>query len=253
MSKSRAALTHLWPTLLVLAVLAGLVLFAWYPDPFRGFEESGKFSITLILTAGLIGPALTGLVYKKGKRGLLFDLWIIALVQLAAIAWGTFSLYQNRPYFMIFTVDRFEVLSKRDVDLASITDPKFLDRPFASPILLYANMPTDPVAYQRLLQEVMFEGKPDLQFRPEFWSLYAERKQFVLQKSRTLQDLRDARPDSISAIDEQVKSHGGDINQLRFVPALPKNSQFAVILDAGSGDVVDTLAIDPWLNQEVSE
>lgn len=251
MSKSRAALRHLWPTLMVFAVLASLVLFAWYPYPFRGFEESGKFSILLIITAGLIGPALTGLVYARGKRGLVFDLSIVAFVQLAAIAWGTFSLYQNRPYFMVYTVDRFEVLSIRDVDLAWITDPKFVDKPFAGPIHLYANMPVDPAAYQRLLQEVMFEGKPDLQFRPELWSVYAERKQRVLQKSRPLQDLRDARPDFTGAIDHLVESHGGDIDQLQFVPALPKSGQFAVVLDASNGDIVDNLVIDPWLEQAV--
>ncbi len=251
MSKSRATLRHLWPTLIVLAVLGILVLYAWYPYPFRVFEESGKFSIALIITAGLIGPALTGLVYSKGKRGLVFDLSIIACVQLAALAGGTFSLYQNRPYFMVYTVDRFEVLSKRDVDLARITDPKLLDKPFAGPIHLYANMPADPAAFQRLLQEVIFEGKPDLQFRPEFWSVYAERKQRVLQTSRPLQDLRDARPDSTGAIDQLVESHGGDIGQLQFVPALPKSGQFAVILDASSGDVVDKLVIDPWLEQAV--
>lgn len=248
MSKTRAAITHLWPTLLVLAVLACVVIFAWYPHPFWQFGKSGKFALLLIFTAAGIGPVLTGFVYAKGKRGLLLDLWVIAIVQLAAIAWGTFSLYQNRPYFMIFTVDRFEVLSKRDVDLAWITDPKFLQKPMTRPILLYANMPLDPAAYQKLLQEVMFEGKPDLQFRPEFWSLYDERKQQVLGKSQALDDLRLARPGSISAIDKLVENNGGDIKQLKFVPALPSNGQFAVILDANNGNVVDTLVIDPWLN-----
>ena len=108
MSKSRAALTHLWPTLLVLGVLAGLVLFAWYPYPFWQFGESGKFALLLILIAGFTGPFLTWLVYSKGKRGLILDLWVIAVIQLAAITWGTFSLYQNRPFFMVYAMDRFD-------------------------------------------------------------------------------------------------------------------------------------------------
>jgi len=232
---------------LVLAILACLVYLAWYPYPFRQFEESGKFALALTLTAALIGPAMTWLVYSKGKRGLLLDLVVIGTIQIAAFAWGALSLYQNRPYFMVYTVDRFEVLSARDIDFAWITDPKFLDKPFAGPILLFANMPQDPVAYQKLLREVMFEGKPDLQFRPEFWSLYPERKQFVMQKSRPLSDLRGKRPDSINAIDRLVNRHGGNIEVLKFAPAMLKGGQFAVILDAGSGDVVDTLLIDPWL------
>ena len=247
MSKSRAALSHLWPSLLVLATLAVIILFTWYPYPFRQFGDSGKFAALLILAAVGLAPALTWFVYKQGKRGLLFDLWVIVIIQLAAIAWGTYSLYQSRPYFMVHTIDRFEVFSKRDVDVTQVTDSRFLDKPLAGPILLYANMPSDPVAYQKFLKEVMFEGKPDLQYRPEFWSLYAERQKLALEKSRPLEDLRNARPESFSAIDQLVNKSGGDIGQLRFVPALLTNGQFAVILDANNGDVAGMLMIDPWL------
>jgi len=220
MTRSRAALTHLWPSLLVLAGFAGLLLLLWFPYPFRQFAESDKFALALILSATLIGPAMTWLVYKPGKRGLLLDLVIISLIQLAAFGWGAMSLYQNRPYFMVFTVD----------------------------ILLFANMPTDPAAYQKLLREVMFEGKPDLQFRPEFWSLYADSKEQALQKSRPLADLRAKRPDSGDAIDRLVNRHGGDIARFRFVPALFGDAQYTVILDAASGDVVGSLLISPWLD-----
>lgn len=247
MTRSRAAIIHLWPSILVLLALAGLIFFIWYPYPFRQFADNGKFALALVLCATFIGPLLTWLVFKPGKRGLLLDLVVISLIQLAAMAWGALSLYQNRPYFMVFTVDRFEVLSARDVDLTWIRDPAFLDKPFASPVLLFANMPADPIAYQKLLREVMLEGQPDLQFRPEFWSLYSDRKAQVLKKSRPLSELRDKRPESGNAIDRLVRQHGGQIGQLRFVPALFKDSQFAVIIDAGNGDVVDSLLINPWL------
>jgi len=247
MTRARAGLNHLWPSLLALAIFAGLVFLAWYPYPFRQFEQNGRFAMALVLAATLVGPALTWLVYKQGKRGLLFDLAVIILIQVAAFGWGARSLYQNRPYFMVFTVDRFEVLSEREVDPAAIADARFLDKPFSGPILLFANMPADPAAFQQLLREVMFEGKPDLQFRPGFWSLYPERKERVLEKSRPLAELRNERADSTGAIDRLVDRHGGNIAGLRFVPALIGDGQFAVILDAGTGEVADMLLIDPWL------
>jgi hypothetical protein len=148
---------------------------------------------------------------------------------------------------MVYTLDRFEVLSERDVDSAWIKDPKFLDKPFSGPILLSANMPADPAAYQKFLREVMFEGQPDLQFRPEFWSLYDEAKQLALKTSRPLGDLREKRTASADQIDRLVRRHGGDIGRYRFVPALLRDAQFTVILDARNGDVVDSLMIDPWL------
>ena len=248
MSRSRAAAIHLLPTFLVLAVIAALIVFSWYPYPFWQFGKSGKFALSLVLAAGIAGPLMTWAVYKKGKRGMLFDLWFIAIVQLAAVAWGTFSLYQNRPFWMVHTVDRFEVLSLRDIDLAWVTDPKFLDRPFTAPLLLLAQMPADNAAYQKLLREIIFEGKPDLQFRPEYWSLYADKQEIALLKSGSLVDLRNTRPDSIDAIDKVVNNHGGDIARLKFAPVHQKDGQFTAVLDAQSGDVIDTLMIDPWVD-----
>lgn len=248
MSRSRAAFIHFVPIILLMIVIASVVVLAWYPYPFWQFGRSGQFALSLILAAGFAGPGLTWVVYKKGKPGLTFDLWVIAIVQMAAIAWGMLSLYENRPFWMVYTVDRFEVLSMRDIDPGWISDPKFLDKPFAEPLMLFADMPADPAAYQNLLREIMFEGKPDLQFRPEFWSLYTERKEIALQKSRPLIGLRNARPDSIGTIDDLVKNHGGDISLLKFAPALQKDGQFTAILDAQSGDVIETLMIDPWVN-----
>jgi hypothetical protein len=247
MGRSRLALTHLLPSLLVLTIIGSLILFTWYPYPFLQFRHSDKFSLALILSAGLLGPALTWLVYKADKRALAFDLVIIILVQLLAVGWGVRAVYLNRPYFMVFALDRFDVLSVRDVDTSSITNPEFLDKPFAGPILLHAEMPKDEKGLQKLLREVMFEGKPDLQYRPEFWSPYRGKQQLVLETARPLTALRDARPESTEKIDKLARKHGVDITLLQFVPAMLANGQFAAILDARSGAVVDGLAIDPWI------
>ncbi len=247
MKRSRAALAYLWPSLLVLALCAAMVMFAWYPQPFLQLPVSGRFSILLLISAAFIGPALILFIYKPGKKGLVFDLVFIALMQLAAMGWGMYTLYMNRPYFMVFTLDRFEVLTRREVDTDRVANPAFLDKPFAGPVLFYANIPSDPVSYQKLLREVMFEGLPDLQFRSEFWSLYDERRQQVMDVSRPLTDLRDARPESVAVIDDLVRKYGGDIAMLRFVPGLLHDGQFAAVLHAGNGAIAGYLVTDPWL------
>lgn len=246
MKRSRAALIHLWPSSLLLAIIAGLILFVWYPYPFLQFKDTGKFSLLLVICGVLIGPVLTRLFYKQGKRGLLFDLIVIVLIQIAAVTWGTRALYLNRPYFMVFTVDRFEILSVRDVNTAYISDERFLDKPFSSPVLLYASMPKDEQTFQKLIKEVMFEGKPDLQYRPEFWSLYADRQRLALKVSQPLEKLRSERPEIQNQIDRLVSNNGGNIEQLKFVPALLQNGQFAAILDANTGEYIDSIVTDPW-------
>ena len=247
MKKSRAALIHLWPSLLALIIAAGIILFMWYPAPFLPLTESDTFAVLLILSAFLIGPALTLLIYREGKRGLVADLIIIILIQLAAFGWGMHALYRDRPYFMVFTLDRFEVLSLREVDMSQGIDPRFLNKPITWPALLYATMPKDSQSFQNLLKEVMFEGKPDLQFRPQYWSLFEESQKFALESSRPLHDLRVARSEETRAIDQLVVLHGGDISDLRFVPVVFRDASIAAILDADNGALIDTLVIDPWL------
>jgi hypothetical protein len=249
MNKKNAALRHLWPSLIVLVIITGLILWVWYPYPFLLFKTNDKFSLALIAAAGAIGPALTWFLYRKGKWGLVFDLVVVVLIQIAAIAWATFALYQNRPYFMVFMVDRFEVLSIREVEFTHPEQLKFLDKPLVGPTLVYANMPVEPQAFQKLLKEVMFEGKPDLQFRPEFWSFYAERQLQTLTVSKPLTDLLDARPESANEINQLVGKHGGVIAKLNFVPGMNRDGAFAAILDADNGELLDMLSINAWMNE----
>ena len=67
MNKTRAALIHFWPSVLLLAIIAGLILLVWYPHPFLQFKDTGKFSLLLIICGALIGPILTWLFTNKAN------------------------------------------------------------------------------------------------------------------------------------------------------------------------------------------
>lgn len=248
MSRTRTALTHLWPSLLAVAVAVSLTVFAWYPDPFYRAGQGVRFALLLIVFAGLVGPALTWLVYKDHRFKFRFDVTVIVMIQLAAIGWATYTLYEKRPYFMVFAVDRFEVLSRGDVDPASITDPQFLPGPASGPRLVFAAMPTDRQVYAELVRGVMFEGGPDIHLRPELWHLFEEKQAFAMLVARPLEDLRNARPGSAEAIDRWVHRRGKPIQSFKFAPASGRFGDFAAVLRSDSGEFVGGIDTDPWLN-----
>jgi len=248
MSRARTALTHLWPSLLAAGIILVLVAFAWYPGPFLQFQGNTKFSLLLVGFAALAGPVLTWLVYKEHRFKFRFDVSVIVLIQLAALGWGSWTLLGQRPYFMVFSVDRFEVLAKKDVNPADIADPRFLEKPFTGAVLLFAAMPTDRQVYSELVREVVLEGRPDLHLRPGFWHLYTEKQQVVVQIARPLAELRTARPGSVAKIDRWVQEHGGDIARFRFVPAWGRFGEFAAVLDAANGDYLGGIVTSPWLD-----
>jgi len=230
-----------------LGVVAGLIIFAWYPHPFLQFNESKKFSLLLIGFAGIIGPFLTWVVYKDHKPKFIFDVVVIVLIQIAAIGWATSKLYHDRPYFMVFTLDRFELLTHNEVDAGQVPDPGFLDKPFGGVIALYATMPTDPQVYSNLVRETVMEGKPDLQYRPQYWSHYEEKQYVAVLASRPLEFLRSNRPEATQAINKWVRENGGNISRFKFVPVTGRAGEFSAILEAGNGKLVELMAIDPWV------
>jgi len=91
----------------------------WYRWPL--FRIAGGSGLTLIL-AGVdmtLGPLITLVVFKSGKKGLKFDLAVIALLQATALAYGVHVVYAARPVYLVFAFDRFNVMTAEDIDRVS--------------------------------------------------------------------------------------------------------------------------------------
>src|SRR5687768_1945155 len=105
----RASGLHLLISAAVAGPLLAVVLAVWFPGPL--FVASGGSNLILILLAVhlIVGPLITLVVYKQGKRGMKFDLVAIAVLQLAAFAYGVHVVYLARPAFIVFVKDQFQV------------------------------------------------------------------------------------------------------------------------------------------------
>ncbi|MDX1594605.1 MAG: type IV pilin accessory protein, partial [Gammaproteobacteria bacterium] len=110
MSRSRAFLYHLAGTVAVLVLLSLAVRLAWFPEPYgRGLGLVRLLGMLWLLQI-TTGPLLTLLLYRPGKRGLKFDMALVALLQAGTLAIALWMIVQARPVFVVFAVDRFEVV-----------------------------------------------------------------------------------------------------------------------------------------------
>jgi hypothetical protein len=198
----------------------------------------------------VLGPLLTLIVFKPGKRGLKFDLAFIALVQLAALVYGLTAIYRERPYFTVFSVDRFYVVAERDADPrelgAAREAGRVTDKPFREPLLIVAVFPQDLATQQRLLDETLFRGLPDIERRPEFWQPFADGVSAVQGAQRPLGVLRAKQPSAAASIDELIKKLGLPEDRLGYLPLVAKNRDVAFIVDAETGAPLDVIDVDPW-------
>lgn len=116
----KAFVTHLFVSCTVAAISAATVFLFWHPSPLA--KAVGVTHIFLLMLAidAILGPLLTLLVAKEGKKSLKFDLSIIVLVQLTALFYGLYSIALNRPVYLAFDRIRFELVQAGDVPKESL-------------------------------------------------------------------------------------------------------------------------------------
>ncbi len=246
-NRSAAFLKHLAISAAALAPVVLAARFIWYPAPYFQIMDAGRHELLLVgLTLGL-GPVLTWVVFRPGKKGLKFDLVVIALLQAAVFLYGTYRLYDARPLYMVFAVDRFNILLPGDVDAAELRGGRFESRPVAGPLLVVATLPDDPKEREQLMVETLFHGLPDVDRRPRYWSHYRERADAVLGSAGPLQRLGDERPAAAEAIEKFAVRSGRPVAELVFLGVTGPRSDYAVILDRGDGAIIGAIEADPWL------
>ena len=246
MSRLRAFLVHLSLSAAVVGTAFAVVFFIWYPQPY--FKVVGAWYLVRILfiVDVVLGPLLTFIVFKPGKPGLKFDLTVIALVQVAALIYGGTIIYQERPYYLVFAVDRFELVPNKDLDLSNIQYDVLKEKPLIGTVPVFARLPEDPEALSKFTEEVVFEGKPDLERRTEFWHPYDQFAREVPARARDLLDL--LKDDEVTArkAESIIDNYEADHARLGYLPLVGRTENFAIVLDMETGEQLEMLDVDPY-------
>jgi hypothetical protein len=104
-----------------------------------------------------------------------------------------------------------------------------------------ASLPTDSDARNRVLEETLFEGKPDIHARPEFWRPYADNTAEVLAGAKSINELLNWLPGLADDIGADVAA-----DNLVYAPVMGRKKVFALILDKSTGRPVRLVDVDPW-------
>ena len=114
-SRKQAFLTHLGVSGMVFIVLSYLIVFHWYPDFYFPIDGGSRAIATIFFVDVVLGPGMTLLVFKPGKKHLKFDVTMILLVQLSALVWGVHNVYTERSATAVFYLGQFTCVSRPDV------------------------------------------------------------------------------------------------------------------------------------------
>lgn len=230
MTRWKAAATHL---LLSVTVVGGIALAAfllWYPD---GLHHVAGLDRLLLVMLGIdltAGPLLTLIVYKAGKPSLRFDLSVIALAQLAFLAFGLHTLWQSRPVFLVGTPETFTVVFANEIDpndLASAPRPEWRRLSWNGPQLVGARMPDDPEQRRRVM-EAFVAGGAGIERSPRYYLPYEQVAEDVLATASQPLDAMVIQP-------EDAEDVGRRPEQLGAVPVVSKRAGGTMLVDTSSG------------------
>lgn len=235
---------HFLISLTIVTCFAYLIFYSWYREPF--FTAEGGWSIfhLIIIIDLILGPVLTLIIFKKGKKGLKFDLSAIATVQALALVYGGTVLYQERPAYLTFSVDRFVIVSENDIDNKKLRHPAFVNKEASEkPQLVFAKLPEDPKERNAFVEEV-FDGKPDLEFRAEYYEPFEGKLESVMLKSKDIHQLKNSSEENKQKIEFFLKDHCQ--YGCGYFPLVGKKHNMLIAIDKKDGHIVGGINIDPW-------
>ena len=244
MSRLRAASIHLSICAGVGALLLALFWIIWYPSPL--FRAVGGLDIFLMLLGidVTLGPLLTLIVYKTGKKTLKFDLGVIALVQVLAMAYGVHTLLVARPVYLAGLGHRFEVIHANDVDEAALNTAK-TSLPWAGPKWTGIKPPSDPKEREKVLFSSV-AGGGDYGSLPQYHAPLETMRVELLQRAQPISELKRLNANDGLSIDEWLGSRGYNDQTAVFQGLTARSQDMAVVLDAKTAAVIGIAPFKPW-------
>ena len=244
---AKAFSLHLLVSVMVALLVGALVLLVWFPVPFRELTGGARLFWVLVGVDVICGPLLTFVLFdkKKSKKELTLDLSLVALVQLAALAYGLYSISLARPVILAFETDRFVVVSAAEID------PKVLDNANAIYKTLSWNGPelvgirSAKDGNERLESIEMSLQGVEPSARPDWWVDFETNRKQVQQRMKRLPALQATLNSGQQAtLAKAISKTGISAEQLSYLPLVSKKvmDDWSVLLNS-EGEIVGYLPV----------
>jgi hypothetical protein len=246
----RYGLTHLVISATVVAAVIAVVLKIWYPGSLAALEGVGLILLIVVLVDVCLGPLLTSVVAspKKPRRELVRDLAIIALIQVAALAYGVHSTFAARPVFVVYNTDRFDIVTSSELvwdEGVRDGDPELADVPLDGPRWVQTLPPKSIEARNRLMFQAV-GGGPDLKQYPELYRKWPGEPAIVRERMKDLETLRQhMQPAELGRIEAVLAGAGLREDEVAYVPLLGRQRIGVALLRRSDLSVVAAVDVRP--------
>lgn len=243
----RAAGVHLLCSLLLAGLAALLVFWVFFPGVFREISGGQELFLILVSVDVVLGPLLTFAVFNatKSRRELTIDISLIALVQVAALLYGMWTVHLARPVYLVHEVDRFQVVTAADIDPTDLKQalPEFQRLPLWGVRVIGVRAPQNEDERMRSL-DLALAGK-DVGMRPSWWMpLDENHRKVMVAKGKSLSMLKGRENYDERAVQKALTQAGILAEGALAFPLVARKSNWSVLINRETMQIVGYLPVD---------
>lgn len=235
MTRFHAASFHFCISIGVGTVLLSLFWFIWYPSPMLMAIGGHEIFLLVIGIDVVLGPLLTFVVFKVGKKTLKFDLAAIVFMQIFALWYGVSTLLEARPAYIAALGNTFQLVQATEVTDENLAKAK-TTLPWWGPKLVGTKAATERFDIAAL-NDVIAVGGGAGHF-PQLHIPYESMSVNILSKAQYISMLKKNNIKKINEIQAWLNDHHVSENSVKFQPIKIQASRFAVIIDAKSAKFI---------------
>jgi hypothetical protein len=231
---------HILFSATIIGVFMIMVTQFWFPGALFSFENVWEGLRILIPVDAILGPLLTLIIFVPGKKGLKFDLSVIASLQIAALIYGGWSIYGARPEVIAWVGDRFEVVTASSYDKSKFPAQEFKPEHQGYPLMVYP-LPaqTDEELSKFVRNNVQYQLIAE-RYRP-----LATHIDVVMERAMNIDFIKPETAEEI-AIFEQFKKTFDPEKEALFRLQSTTRDFMILVLDTETLTISGYLELDPW-------
>lgn len=237
-TRKQAFLTHLAISVCIFVIFSYLIGFYWFPE-FYFYLDGGIRAITIFFIVSVIlGPSLTLLVFKPGKKMLKFDMVVILLLHMSALIWGINNIYAERSGSAVFYWGKFSCLSHNetgDMDMTAIAAG-----PSGRQNLSFLQRPDTAEDFHRLVTEAFKNNSTEIHYYGEKITaldgkVVTRLKNYQLNLSKLAEESEVTAKHVVAYLDR----HTDDIEHVKLIPLSCRFGSVIAVYDTRELKITD--------------
>lgn len=241
--KIKVFLIHLSISFLITLGCLAIIYFIWYPEPLYKATGITKIFLLMVGVDIVLGPLLTFIVYKKGKKSLKFDLAVIVLIQLSALIYGVYKVSEGRPIWIVYNVDRFDLIRVNDIENinSSNKNSQYNKLSLLGPQYVNSQIPLyDIKVRNQILFDELEKGISPSQ-RVELYKPLETAKLKMQEKAKPIKDLNEF--NNRNLVESVIEKYP---QATAWLPLKANAVDMVVLINKEKGEVVKIVDLRPW-------